>query len=213
MTQLAQEQVVDLIIRELTVEYQPHSMILYGSRARGEASSASDLDIALFVDEIEETKRDARFIHGIYLDAFIYPTSILSTVDESLFKIRSGKILKERSGFCKRVLQAIEELYLKGPKKISSDEIQVKKVWARKMLERAKIADTEGNYRRVWLLTALIEDFYALRGEWYLGPKESFKNLKVSHPQIFNLYTKALKQEASIKDIEFLVEAIIDENS
>jgi len=35
------------------------------------------------------------------------------------------------------------------------------------MALRMRRSDIEGNFRRAWLLTALLEDYFRLRGMWY----------------------------------------------
>ena len=50
-----------------------------------------------------------------------------------------------------------------------------KKCWIE--LSKAQ-GDLEGNFRRVWLLYALLEDYFALRGMWYEGPKAALKWLR-----------------------------------
>ncbi|BAZ21637.1 hypothetical protein NIES4073_25150 [Kalymmatonema gypsitolerans NIES-4073] len=46
------------------------------------------------------------------------------------------------------------------------------------MLKRISQRDIEADYRRVWLLYTLLEDYFALRQKWYLGSKESWNWLK-----------------------------------
>ena len=68
--------------------------------------------------------------------------------------------------------------------------------------------DIEGNFRRHWLLTALIEDYFLIRGLWYRGPKESFIWLKLNEPKLFEIYERALKPNASLEVLAELVEEI-----
>jgi hypothetical protein len=79
------------------------------------------------------------------------------------------------------------------PKPLSSDEIAVRKIWARKMFDRLRIGDVEGNYRRVWLLTALLEDYFAFQNRWYEGPKAALKWLRKHRPVVFAKFESALK--------------------
>src|SRR4051794_38471595 len=72
-------------------------------------------------------------------------------------------------------LEGIAKLFQAGPKKLPADEIEARKTWARKMLARARQGDTEGDYRRSWLLMALLEDYFVIRGDWYHGPKKALR--------------------------------------
>lgn len=62
------------IIDELTSLYHCHTIILYGSRARGDSTPTSDYDVA-GITKLREKKRIARFDekHGVYHDIFVYP--------------------------------------------------------------------------------------------------------------------------------------------
>jgi len=65
--------------------------------------------------------------------------------------------------------------------------------------------DIEENFRRAWLLTSLLEDYFVLRGEWYRGPKESLRFLKAERPEIGHLFEATLAPNADFKAIEDLV--------
>lgn len=61
------------LVTELKRSHHAHTIILYGSRARGDATAESDIDVACFAD-IAETTRDARLWQGMYSTAsFIRP--------------------------------------------------------------------------------------------------------------------------------------------
>jgi predicted nucleotidyltransferase len=57
------------VLRE---EHGCHTVILYGSRARGDAGPESDYDL-LGVRERGESVRDTRVVDGAFLDAFVHP--------------------------------------------------------------------------------------------------------------------------------------------
>ncbi|MGR3172959.1 nucleotidyltransferase family protein, partial [Vibrio vulnificus] len=70
--------ILELAVEELKEKYAPHTIILYGSYARNEATETSDIDIACFWDRPEEHK-DASLFHGIFLDVWVYPTAFLDS--------------------------------------------------------------------------------------------------------------------------------------
>ena len=70
------------------------------------------------------------------------------------------------------------------------------------MALRMRRGDIEGDFRRVWLLTALLEDYFVLRGMWYQGPKKSFQWLQASDIPTYQAFAEALKPNASFGAID-----------
>ncbi|HTR53693.1 MAG TPA: nucleotidyltransferase domain-containing protein [Kofleriaceae bacterium] len=195
---------LDRFCHELRDNHGCHSLILYGSRAREDATPASDYDL-VGIREAGDAVRDARLVDGVYLDAFIYPEAKILAPDASLIHVRTGKVIFEKGQMATLFLQRLQEIFEAGPPIFSADEVQARRMWARKMVGRARQGDLEGNFRRVWLLTALLEDYFVLRGEWYLGPKESFRFLSAERPTIYGLFEAALAGDADMSAIEALV--------
>jgi hypothetical protein len=77
------------------------------------------------------------------------------------------------------------------------------------MLERAKRADPEGNYRRHWVLTALLEDYFLLRGKWFEGPKKSLRWLEQFDKAAFEAFGTALEPGADLEAISCLVRFVV----
>lgn len=196
-----QDKFLTRFTREMREKYDCHTLILYGSRARGEASPVSDYDLLGF-RKTGVVIHDARKIRGVYLDAFIYPEKGAKSPD--LLRARSGKVIFQKNGFGDAFLARLKRVHARGPKPLGSDEIAVRKVWAKKMLDRAKQGDPEDNFRRIWLLNTLLEDYFALRGMWYEGPKAALKWLRQNEPKVNVLFERALKPGAKISQIEKL---------
>ena len=194
---------------ELSERQHCHTVILYGSRAHGTTLPESDYDLAGF-REAETTVRDARVCQGRFLDLFLYPDSLLAAPTANLLKLRGGVVLTERDGLGTALLARLEEIFTAGPEKLPPDEIEARRVWAFKMLARAKRGDLEGNYRRSWLLTALIEDYFHLRGLWYLGSKAAFAWLREHDARTCAACEEALKPGARIEAIAALVALVTE---
>jgi hypothetical protein len=198
-----------LLVAELKKTHGCHTVILYGSRANGDFSSNSDFDvIGLNETSNSEEVRDARPWNGLFLDAAIYPETIVTSPDHSLIRIRYGMVLCQKDGLGDELLKNVNKVYLAGPKRLTSDKVQLAMTWPHKMLERAARNDIEGNFRRVWLLTALLEDHFAMEGMWYEGPKRGLKWVKENQPELYAKYDLALKPGASLEDISDLVHFI-----
>ncbi len=161
---------------------------MYGSRAVGKATSTSDYDIAGICDE-GEIHRISRFDseHQAFIDLFIYPESAFKAIQEDHLIMHEGIVLKEKDHFGTHLLEHINQKVRIVPV-LPGYELDVRKVWYEKMLQRAKIKDIDGMYRHIWMLHTLIEDYFVFRHLRYLGPKKSFEYLKEHDMNVLTLY-------------------------
>ncbi|CAN5907697.1 hypothetical protein BH11MYX2_BH11MYX2_31950 [soil metagenome] len=196
------------LVAELISAHGAHTIILYGSRARGDATPESDIDVATFA-EVETTKRDARLWNGMYLDAFVYPTSVATaSIDDDMLKLRGARVLLDMRGLAAPLLARVTERDQRGPAAITDDDRQMRIVWAKKMVERIRRGDVEGHYRAHWVLFQLLEDYYALRGRWYRGPKAAFASMRTEDPDVFALFERALAPSVPIESLAALVSVV-----
>ena len=185
-----------------------HTVILYGSRARGDATVESDVDLVAVRDE-GPALRDARVVDGLYLDAFVYPESTFRTLEPSLLRLLGGAVIRERGGFGTALLAQVQELYDRGPPPLPDDERHALMVWARKMLDRIHTRhDVEGDYRRMYLLVRALEDYFGLRNIWYRGEKEAFAWLRQHDAQAYALFERAGAAGAPVQAVVELVQAV-----
>jgi hypothetical protein len=129
--------------------------------------------------------------------------------DVQLLKLRGGRVLFERGGEGSACLQRVERLFEAGPEPLAADEAAARRAWAWKMVERAARGDCEGHYRRAWLLTALLEDYFLLRGSWYPGPKQGLEWLSRHDVAAFEAAEAALLPDAPIDVLRAWVEAAV----
>jgi hypothetical protein len=196
-----------ILIDDQRRRHSVHTLVLYGSHARGDATAESDIDIAGFAD-IGETTRDARLWNGMYLDAFVYPTALAQTPDVDMLKLIGGRVLLDERDLAGKLLEHLAVLERTGPPALAEAEQQMRRVWARKTLARIRRGDLEAHYRYHWLLYQLLEDFFALRGRWYRGPKVALADLRVSAPDTLVLFERALAPDASLDALDALVEHV-----
>ncbi|MCD8149955.1 MAG: nucleotidyltransferase domain-containing protein [Clostridiales bacterium] len=182
------------IISYLTTVYHPLAIITYGSYANGTNNQNSDYDALLIVSDGEK-QHDCSVVDGIVLDIFIYPLSqVIGEINiEDFIQIFDGKIILDTDGAGQnlkdRVLRFMETRPCKTREEVA-EEIQ----WCKKMLSRVQRGDAEGYFRWHWLLIDSLEIACDIFRQPYYGPKKSLKWLKAEHPDLFALYSTALKE-------------------
>lgn len=200
------------IIKELRTKHKCHTIILYGSRARGDFTSTSDYDVLGIKAGGNPMIRDARKVKGHYWDVFIYPEKKLKKIDETHMYLRGGLVLLEKNNYGSRILKRLEKIFAGGPRKKLKWEIQLEKTWLKKTLERSKTNDPEGNFRRLWLVMSLLENYFVLKKKWYKGSKQSLLWLKENDPRVYRLFTLALRKPHDFKTVNRLTNIVIRGN-
>ncbi|WP_293760262.1 nucleotidyltransferase domain-containing protein [uncultured Aquitalea sp.] len=188
-----------------------HTALLYGSRANDTAGPDSDYDILAFANQ-DRVVRDARVVAGAFLDVFIYPETMLADPPEELIRAVGGKVLFQRLAEGDGLLARLQAMQAAPLPVLPEDEVQAMKAWAWKMLARSRRQDAEGLYRRVWLLTALLEDYFTLKRMRYPGPKKALRCLELAEPEVFASYLTALQPGADEQDLERLVRMVAGES-
>ena len=196
------------LLEEIRRVHGAHTIILYGSHARGDATPDSDIDFAAFA-EVATMTRDARRWRETYLDGFIYPSAAVTSLDPELLKLVGGRVLLDERGLAGPLLDRLAALDREPPPPAAEDHRQMLRTWARKMLSRIERGDVEAHYRRHWLLYQLLEDYFTLRGERYRGPKLALAMLRQDRPATFAVFERALAPAASIEALEALVDEIV----
>ena len=166
----SQHSLLGSLCSHLTDRFGCHTAILYGSRARGDWDAAGDIDVVAFRDAGDAGHVAHRW-RDLFLDLFLYSAGTKPAPD--WLRLQGGRVLFQRGSEGDAVLSAVDAMFAAGPGPLSAGDAQTRRLWAEKMLARAGKGDPEGDYRRHWLLMALLEDYFALRGRWYLGPKRS----------------------------------------
>ena len=182
------EQIIEYIQRE----YNPLSMILYGSYANGTNNPGSDFD-ALVISRNREQFHDTSFVDGVQLDVFVYPASHFEGDFDcnDFIQIFDGRIIMDTADQAK-TLQARVLSHLKNRPPKTVQEIKANVDWCSKMLERVKRSDTEGMFRWHWVLIDSLEIFCDLVQHPYLGPKKTLKWMEDNHPNAYLVYENAL---------------------
>lgn len=208
MTRLMDRQAIERIALPLMEAHGCHTAILYGSRARGDATPQSDVDL-LFVRAEGPAVQDARVADGVHVDAFVYPEAALKEPEPSLLRALGGVVLRERGDFGSAFLARLREMNDRGPAPLPEDQRRALVLWSRKMIERSRgQRGLEAEYRRMSLVIQALEDYFLLRNTWYRGPKEAFAWLRRHDEAAHTSFERATCAAATDDAIADLVQAV-----
>lgn len=190
------------ILEYLINEYNPSSIIIYGSFADETNDERSDFD-ALVISNDSYKKHDDSVIDTTELDVFIYSKGYFLDKDKydvrEFLQIQNGLLLLDRDGMGAKLLQDVESYITKyEPKSITEKQTEIS--WCKKMLQRIERGNTEGLYRWHWLLVDSLEIYFDLKDQMYLGPKKSLDLLYRYDKKGFEIYNEAL----SIREVNSL---------
>lgn len=163
-----------------------HTIILYGSFAKGNNDEYSDIDIVAFWDEDEELQ-DKSNLGSNQLDLWIYPSAKMGDYKEFI-RVNGGVILLNRRNIAEAFMSNIKHAYETGPIAKSLEEKKNILKWVRKMYSRSLKEDLEGAYRKSLLFAELLPIYFELNDMWYLGSKYGFEFLKDNDEIAYNLY-------------------------
>jgi len=199
---------IERVCLDIAEAHGCHTAILYGSRARGSATDASDVDLACFRDA-GAPEREARRVGGIYYDAFVYPVSVALDPEPFLVRIHPGVVLRERDDFGSAFLASLEATYERGPTPLRPEERMVLVLWAHKTLARVRgQATTDSAYRRSELMHDALQDYFALRGKWFRGLREALAELDEADPRAHRTFARAMQPGASDSALAELVATV-----
>jgi hypothetical protein len=185
-----------------------HTVILYGSHARGDADDSSDVDL-LCIRDGGPALRDARVIDGVYFDAFVQPQEALAAADPALLRIVGGRALRERDGAGAALLDRVRDLFAQGPDPLAADDRTMRIVWSHKMLGRLGRDDgIDIDYRRMAFIVQALEDYFALRTRWFRGPKDAFAWLQIHDDAGYGAFEAAMQPAAGPDALAALVDAV-----
>jgi|GEM_PF-601105 len=197
------------IMHYVQTTYGAHTVILYGSRAQGTASSKSDYDIIAFRGGAapNESKRD--LFKDVYLDLHFFDDESLNDMylDVPLGFVSGFVILCQKDNFGERFTQHIKKIYDRGFH--VSDELK-QKVVDEIRTKLLKVNNTvAGHYYQHSLLSSLLEHYFTLRDLYYVGARESFAWIKENDLSSYYAFEKALKPEADLGSIREVVHRVI----
>lgn len=189
--------ILTAIVRTLRHKYRCHTILLYGSRARGQTTPTSDYDV-VGVSARGPKTRIARKQDGKYWDVFVYPEKDLRKLGDQHLSWKQARILFCETRYGQQLLRRISALQAKPFRPHPGYEIKILKVWAQKQLERCRRHDIHGLFRRAEFLAALVDHYFMIRQRRFWGPKEGFAWIERYDPTTYRLIKRALKAPTNL---------------
>jgi hypothetical protein len=205
------KEVLDALVEELRGRHGCHTVILYGSRARGEHRPGSDYDVVGLRD-YGPSERDARPWRDGHLDAWIFAVFDPATVTTLPRRLEGARVLLDRGSHGADMVVNAQKMLARPRPPPAEAEVSLHRNWFEKMLQRVRRAppdDAEAGYRQVWLLTELLPRYFQLRGQWYLGPRRAFETLAEHDPEARRAFDAALRPGAGLPELEALVACVL----
>ncbi len=200
---------LDRLAEALCAKHRAHTVILYGSRARGNPRATSDLDVFVLRDEGPATS-DHRRWEGLWLDAWIHPVRDAEHPEEGLLRLCGGRVLRQRDGLGDALLARVEAMRDAGPPPLTSEKRALCATWLEKTAARVREAspdDLEAMLRRAALLNEALESYFVLRERWYPGPRAALELLARDDAATHACFAAALRDPRG--DLEGLVRRVI----
>lgn len=206
---LSEEAFLRAIACDLVERHGVEIVILYGSRARGDAQPTSDWDLVGLRDG--PMLHEARIVDGAMIDAFVEPMPV--AIAPAHLRFLGGRVVIDRDGIGAELLARIAEFERAGPPPLDAIARETERLWLRKMVSRARAGDLdprdlEAHRRRAELLAQILEADARLRGRWYRGGRAAIAWLASNEPETHALFARAVVPGAPIAAIEALVERV-----
>lgn len=202
-----QTEILQELVAELGEKHACHSFVLYGSRAHGTETPASDIDIVCFGENLEPAS-DCRRWREYWLDAWLYPIAAVQKPEDFLH-LAGGRILKEQDGQMTRLLAEVDQILARPLEPLKPFEIQHRRTWLLKTMERIRRGDPEAWFRRYWMSAELLEHDCALQGLRFRGFKTSLQQLQQRDPELHTLFLRLYSADADLALLEELVGRVL----
>ncbi len=215
------DRLLDDIIRRLLENYDLNGIILFGSHAKGQAHSKSDIDLYVVGDDYQE-KTSFYYYNNV-------PIQILwRSIDnfkEKMFKSTRGKpiyltgeILYDKTGLIREYFDKAKKDNSEKPKKLSEKEKYLLKISLSTELETIEGLIEIKNYSGAKLLIndLLIDGislFYDINNWWFPSKKNiitDFINRNNNYGQICESILLSNNLKESYKSLKIFVNAVLE---
>lgn len=197
---MSRDALIASVVQYLKRHYRCHTIILFGSYARGQEAPESDMDLLAFTD-YPHPNVDTHTVGGIQLDCMLHDSSELVACNAMLQAVDGVAILDEE-GLAQGFLAGLSQLRNLAAPEYTREEAEFQLDWLHKTLGRCQKGDPEGDYRRHWMLVDSLEIALTLRHVLYEGPKLALQQLRQRDFEAYTAYCAALRPQATADDLK-----------
>jgi Nucleotidyltransferase domain. len=202
---------VDTAISELKRLLPVDALILHGSFADGTFTDASDIDFLALCSEGGASLCTAK-AEGYLVRCHTLNSAILQTdcnMPQILkLTVARGVIVYDPEGKGKLLMDKLEMLKESLPKipQVTKDAASK---WAEEMFVQSLPDTANGNCCRMRLLLRSLDVIFLMNDQYFTGRKHAIGILKRDAPEAFDIYMKALSDDADEQDLRRWVDAVV----
>lgn len=219
----------DALIDYLEEKYGCHTVLLFGSRARGTHRADSDWDVFAIHDAERESYAGGHHPQLGKLAIFLFAThmvefdphnpSVLYRPREMFVRrMRDARILIERDGLGTAIVETAKRLYERGPPRCppSYPEHLRYNYFVRllPLLREERTLPTDcpsimRDYLRIEAQSEALTQYYYLRQQWEPAPKDAIASIYKNDFQMYDALEYGMKSTASPDELERLFEMVL----
>jgi len=200
------------LLDELVRRHGVHTVLLYGSHARGDATPHSDVDVIA----VRATGPDARDLgtwNGLALDVhLVRDEGIATLVAKRASALRDARVLRQRARLGEEILAGVRARLSGPPDAQPPGELAALWAWGDKM--RGRVASTDPVLAALHRATLIVESLPAwaeVRRRWYFGGKAALRALPTEDPVMYAAWVEASRPGAEVAAFLRLLDAVFDE--
>ena len=202
---------LDELVRDLRRRHGAHTVVLYGSRARGDAGPTSDVDVIVVRTE-GGSDRDCRRWRGFDLDVHVRDEQDLATklVDHAA-GLAHARVLAQDAGSGDRLVARARYLLNQPPPPPDRGYIESLWAWGDKMRARIRATDpTLAAFQRANVIVQALPAWAEVHHRWYFGTKETLTTIAREAPALHAAFVAAIVPGAPVDAFDRLLNALFD---
>ncbi len=196
---------------EMRRTHGAHTVVLFGSRARGDAAPTSDVDV-LAVRADGGPDRDVRRWRGFDLDVHVLDEQGLAAkLIEHAPGLAHARVLAQDAGSGDRLIARARYLLSQPPPAQDLGYVESLWAWGAKMRERIRSADpTLAAVQRAIVLVQSLPAWAEVRRRWFFGTKDAIATLGRDDPDVHRALLAAAAPGAEVEAFDRLLDAVFD---